>query len=41
MNGPRHVIIAMSITAILFLIAGDSWNERIGRYKPVQAAAKK
>lgn len=40
MNPTRHVIIALSLTAVLFVIAGDRWNERIGRLQSVSPAPR-
>lgn len=44
--GPRHVIIAMTLTAIVLLIAGPKWNENgsvfnPSTYHPVKPAQKK
>jgi hypothetical protein len=38
MSPTRHVLIALSLTALLFVIAGDSWGDRIGAIKPVRVA---
>lgn len=40
MNPVRHVVIAMSLTAVLFLIAGDRWNERVKMFRSVKPAPK-
>jgi hypothetical protein len=40
MNPTRHVLIALTLTAILFVIAGDSWNARIAKLQPVRPAPK-
>jgi hypothetical protein len=40
MNPTKHVVIALGLTAILFIIAGDSWNERIAKVQPVMPAPK-
>ena len=39
-NATRHVVTAMALTFLLFLIAGDQWNARISRFGPVTAAPK-
>jgi len=39
-NATRHIVIAMSLTLLLFLIAGDSWADRIGAVRPVRIAPK-
>jgi hypothetical protein len=39
-NGPRHVVIALGLTLILFVIAGDQWSARIGAFRPVGIAPK-
>lgn len=40
MNPSRHVIIAMTLTALIIFAAGDGWSSRIKRYGPVKAAEK-
>lgn len=40
MNGTRHVVIALTLTAVLFIIAGDQWSARIGAIQPVRPAPK-
>jgi hypothetical protein len=42
MNGNpiRHVIIALSLSAILFVIAGDRWSANIGKLQPVTVAKR-
>lgn len=39
-NPVRHVIIALSLSALLFVIAGDSWSRNIGKLQPVRAVRK-
>ena len=39
-NATRYVILAMSFTALLFIIAGDSWNARIQKYAVPVSVAK-
>ncbi len=39
-NPVRHVLIALSLTAVLFIIAGDSWSANVGRLQPVRAVRK-
>lgn len=39
-NGVRHVIIALSLSALLFIIAGDSWSRNIGKLQPVRAVQR-
>ena len=39
-NPVKHVVIAMILTAVLFIIAGDRWNERIGQFQPVTPRIK-
>lgn len=34
-NPVRHVLIAWSLAALLFVIAGDKWSQNIGRIQPV------
>lgn len=36
----RHVLIALTITALLFVVAGDQWSAGIARFKPVKVAPK-
>lgn len=38
MNPTKHVLIALMLTAGLFIVAGDRWNENIGRIRPVKVA---
>lgn len=40
MNPTKHVLIALMLTAALFIIAGDRWDEGIGSIKPVRVAPK-
>lgn len=40
MNPTRHVVIALSLTAVLFIIAGDQWNARIAAFGPVSPAPR-
>lgn len=40
MNATRHVVIALALTAVLFVIAGDRWSERVALIKPVRPAPK-
>jgi len=35
-NPVRHVIIALALAGLLFIIAGDSWSRNIGRLQPVR-----
>jgi hypothetical protein len=39
-NAIRHAIIALSFSALLFVIAGDSWSRNIGKLQPVRAVRK-
>lgn len=39
-NPTRHVIIALALSALLFVIAGDKWNANIRTIQPVKPAAK-
>lgn len=39
-NPLRHIIIAMTLSIAVFVIAGDRWNERIRSFQPVSAASK-
>lgn len=39
-NPVKHVLIALSLSALLFLIAGDQWSKNIKTIKPVQPVAK-
>jgi hypothetical protein len=39
-NPRRHVIVALALSAILFLVAGDRWNERISAFGPVRPVRK-
>ena len=41
MNPVRHVVVALGLTAILFVLAGDSWNERVAKVQPVRVADRK
>lgn len=40
MNPTKHVLIALMLTALLFIIAGDHWADGIGAVKPVRIAPK-
>lgn len=40
MNPVRHIVIAMTLTAVLFVLAGDQWNARVSYFKPVHPAPK-
>lgn len=39
-NAVRHVIVALSLSAILFVIAGDAWNRNIRAFQPVRVVRK-
>lgn len=39
-NAVRHVVIALSLSAFLFVIAGDAWNRNIKNVKPVRVVKK-
>lgn len=39
-NPARHVIIALSLAAVILIIAGDGWNARLAALQPVQPAPK-
>lgn len=39
-NPLRHIVIAMTLSIAVFIVAGDRWNERIRSFKPVTAATK-
>lgn len=39
-NPVRHVIIALALSAIVFVIAGDSWSRNIGKLRPVRPVQK-
>lgn len=39
-NPLRHIVIAMTLSIAVFVVAGDRWNERIRAFKPVKAAPK-
>jgi len=34
-NPTRHVLIALALTAMVFIIAGDQWNKNISKIQPV------
>lgn len=40
MNATRHVVLALALTAVLFVIAGDRWNARVRYFQPVRPAPK-
>ena len=40
MNPTKHVLIALMLTAVLFIVAGDRWDEGIAAIKPVGIAPK-
>lgn len=40
MNPTRHVVIALALTAVLFIVAGDKWNARVARFQPVSPAPR-
>lgn len=39
-NPVRHVIIALALSGVLFLIAGDRWSKNIGQLQPVRPVQK-
>lgn len=39
-NPVRHVIIALSLSAVLFIIAGDQWSRNVGMIRPVRLVQK-
>lgn len=39
-NPTRHVIIALALSALFFVVAGDKWSANIKNIKPVQPVAK-
>lgn len=39
-NPTRHVIIALALSAILFVIAGDKWSSRISYFQSVRPVRK-
>lgn len=40
MNPTRHVVIALALTAVLFIIAGDKWSARVAAFQPVSPAPR-
>lgn len=40
MNPTKHVLIAMMLTALLFIVAGDRWNDGVKALKPITVAPK-
>lgn len=39
-NPIRHIVIAMTLSVAVFIVAGDRWNERIRSFKPVTPVSK-
>lgn len=40
-NPTRHVIVALALTAAIFVIAGDDWNAKIAKIVPVRPVVDK
>jgi hypothetical protein len=41
MNPVRHVLIALTLSIVTFVIAGDNWNKNIRYFKPVKPVQSK
>jgi len=39
-NGTRHVVFALAMTALILFAAGDEWNRNVKRFQPVMPAPK-
>ena len=39
-NPVRHVILALALAGVLFIIAGDQWSRNIASLRPVRPVAK-
>jgi len=39
-NPVRHVVIALLLSLVTFVVAGDNWNASINRFQPVRPVGK-
>lgn len=41
MTPTHHVMLSLSLSLVILIVAGDSWTDRVRRFQPVQAVARK
>ena len=41
MTPTQHVLLALSLTAVLFIIASDGWGASVAKVQPISAAPKR
>jgi hypothetical protein len=39
-NPTRHVIVALALSVLIYIVADDRWNTRLRKITPVRAVAK-